>query len=245
MVLVVLGLGIFYVRVVPASTAVSLAWDANTEPDLAGYQIRYGNTSGNYTRMINVGNATSCTVSDLIANTTYYFVVIAYDQAGNVSQPSNEVEITSSIYSLDATENAPPIDAPVSLTAQTASTPTVSSAMELTVKSTYIPRPGVRHIQVTGASFQQGAVLSLGPGIISSPTLFVDARHLKATLTVDPTAPLGPRTLTVTNPDQGSGGLPAALTVVRRSDVRHQRRGLSGPRRPSVPTGRAEEHRPR
>ncbi len=237
-VLVVLNLIAITMSLTSASTDVQLAWDSNREPDLAGYRILYGTTSGNYTRTIDVGSVTSHVVSALIANTTYYFVVVAYDQAGNVSQPSNEIVITSSTYNVNGGETGSATGGSSSSTHQIASTPTVTSAMELTVRSTRILRPGVQEIQVTGTEFQRGAVLSLGSGITSSPTIFIDAAHLKATVTVHPAAALGPRTLTVTNPDKGSGGLHAALTIVRRSDIGHQRRLHSGLRRSKHPRPR-------
>jgi len=41
------------------SSQVTLAWDQNTEPDLAGYKLYYGNASGNYAQVIDVGKPTS------------------------------------------------------------------------------------------------------------------------------------------------------------------------------------------
>src|SRR5262249_53537427 len=47
--------------------------------------------SGSHPTTIDVGPATSYDVTGLAAGTTYYFVVQAYDYAGNVSTPSAEV----------------------------------------------------------------------------------------------------------------------------------------------------------
>ncbi|PYT15718.1 MAG: hypothetical protein DMF51_06235, partial [Acidobacteria bacterium] len=93
-----------------ASTVVQLTWDANTETDLAGYRIQYGTTSGNYTGTIDVGNVTSYAVPGLVANTTYYFVVVAYDLAGNVSGRSNEVSAMPTV--LQALPTVAATDAP-------------------------------------------------------------------------------------------------------------------------------------
>jgi len=80
---------------------VTLQWDANTEPDLAGYKVYYkqvssgppyngtGATEGN--SPIDVGNTTTCTVTGLIDGVTYFFVVTAYDSEGLESDYSNEV----------------------------------------------------------------------------------------------------------------------------------------------------------
>ena len=38
------------------SAAITLVWDPNIEPDLAGYKLYYGNASGNYINTVDVGN---------------------------------------------------------------------------------------------------------------------------------------------------------------------------------------------
>ncbi len=73
---------------------VTLAWDPNSEPDLAGYKLYYGLESGQYDEIIDVGNVTTTTVPGLDAGLTYYFVVTAYNAAGLESDPSNEVSYT-------------------------------------------------------------------------------------------------------------------------------------------------------
>ena len=62
---------------------VTLAWDPNTEPDLAGYKLYYGTASGDYTQVIDVGNTTMYTVTNLTAGHTYYFTVTAHDASGH------------------------------------------------------------------------------------------------------------------------------------------------------------------
>src|SRR5437870_5649230 len=39
-----------------ASQNVTLAWDPSADPNTVGYDLHYGNGTGNYTQTINVGN---------------------------------------------------------------------------------------------------------------------------------------------------------------------------------------------
>lgn len=73
-----------------AARDLALSWNANTDPAVAGYNLYYGTSSGNYTNKVNVGNVTTATIPDLAAGVTYYFSATAYDAAGNESDFSNE-----------------------------------------------------------------------------------------------------------------------------------------------------------
>jgi hypothetical protein len=75
---------------------LSLAWDANTEPDLAGYYIYYGTASGDYFDPINVGDVTEVTLTGFDDGGTYYFAATAYDEDGNESAYSEELVHTFS-----------------------------------------------------------------------------------------------------------------------------------------------------
>jgi hypothetical protein len=70
---------------------LALSWDPNHEPDLAGYRVYYGKSSGNYDQATNVGNVSSCSLSGLEPNRRYYLSLTAYDTSGNESDFSNEV----------------------------------------------------------------------------------------------------------------------------------------------------------
>lgn len=79
-----------------AEGSLFISWDANTEPDLAGYKIYYGTASSQYDNSVDIGNVTEYRAFDLVVEQRYYFVVTAYDQAGNESDYSEEVsEIVS------------------------------------------------------------------------------------------------------------------------------------------------------
>jgi len=91
----------------PANAAtVDLAWDTNTETDLAGYKMHYGTAKGVYNVVVDVGNKTSVNISGLTPGSTYFFVATAYDKSGNESEFSNEV-----VADIAAPDVTPP-DAP-------------------------------------------------------------------------------------------------------------------------------------
>lgn len=73
--------------------SVTATWAPNTEDDLAGYVLYYGTASQNYSHQIETRD-TSLRVDSLQIGQTYYFVVKAYDESGNMSAPSEEVNIT-------------------------------------------------------------------------------------------------------------------------------------------------------
>src|SRR5262245_16743211 len=70
---------------------LTLAWNANSDTNTAGYRLYWGTQTGVYTQSVNVGNTTSFTVSGLTDGMPYYFVVRAYNAAGVESGPSTEV----------------------------------------------------------------------------------------------------------------------------------------------------------
>ncbi len=76
---------------------VSLNWDPNSEPDLAGYKIYFGYASGDYTYCLDVGNQTAYTVTGLALDRSYYFAATAYNQSDQESAHSNEVVLLSSL----------------------------------------------------------------------------------------------------------------------------------------------------
>jgi hypothetical protein len=70
---------------------ITLAWDHNSEPDLAGYKLYIGNSPQNYTQIIDLGLTTQYTISNIIDGTVYFFSLTAYNQRGLESSFSNEV----------------------------------------------------------------------------------------------------------------------------------------------------------
>jgi hypothetical protein len=94
-----------------AQRGVTLAWDRNTETNIAGYKVHYGTASRAYTSSINVGNVTTASVTNLVAGVTYVFAVTAYNSAGVESDFSAELShtVTNSVAT-----NLPPTLAVIS-----------------------------------------------------------------------------------------------------------------------------------
>jgi hypothetical protein len=85
-----------------ANGSATLSWNAPTTrtdgsplTNLAGYRLRYGNSSGNYPNTITIGNPglTSYVVNNL-ASGTWFFVLAAYDSGGLESSNTNPVSKT-------------------------------------------------------------------------------------------------------------------------------------------------------
>ncbi len=75
-----------------ADMEVTLEWDANTEEDLAGYRLYDSTESGVYGTIPKAAiPAGTETVTVTVPDGLVYFVLTAFDEAGNESGYSNEV----------------------------------------------------------------------------------------------------------------------------------------------------------
>lgn len=70
---------------------ITVAWDPNVEPDVAGYRLHVGTASREYTQAIDVGNVTTNTLVGLDLDQFYYVAVTTLDTSGLESDYSNEV----------------------------------------------------------------------------------------------------------------------------------------------------------
>ena len=91
--LLVAILGVLLIVATAYAAITNLAWDANTEADLAGYKL-YQSTVGPtgpfvYVKTIAKGTLTTATAD--LPDGTYWWVLTAYDNAGNESGYSNVV----------------------------------------------------------------------------------------------------------------------------------------------------------
>jgi hypothetical protein len=77
------------------AASMTIAWDPNTEPDVAGYVVAYGVAPGQYDASVDVGPTTTWTLGHAVDGRTYYFAVYAYNGTGVTSDPSAEVSGTA------------------------------------------------------------------------------------------------------------------------------------------------------
>ena len=85
--------------------SITFGWDANTEKDLAGYNLHFGRQTGNYTMSVNVGNVTQFTLENVPENVERFYSLTAHDNSGNVSGFADEITHTH----LDTTKPAKPL----------------------------------------------------------------------------------------------------------------------------------------
>jgi hypothetical protein len=84
----------------PAAQKVTLAWNQSPDLNVIGYRVYHGAASRNYTNIVDVGNATSATISNLVEGATYYFAATAYNVLGMESEYSDEITYTVSTQSV-------------------------------------------------------------------------------------------------------------------------------------------------
>ncbi|NQX59987.1 S-layer homology domain-containing protein [Paenibacillus qinlingensis] len=73
---------------------VTLAWEANSEADLAGYNVYVSADSATWNTAVDVGTAVNYTALNLTNGIPYRFAVTAYDQSGNESDKSPTITVT-------------------------------------------------------------------------------------------------------------------------------------------------------
>jgi hypothetical protein len=78
----------------------TLAWEPSPDSEIAGYALYYSVSGSLVTNRVDVGQATSATMKNLTAFSTYYFYVVAYDANQVESGPSNLLPYTAPVVSL-------------------------------------------------------------------------------------------------------------------------------------------------
>ena len=73
---------------------ISVAWNRNTESNVSGYKIYWGETARHYTKVLDAGNAVEARLTELTSGQTYFCAVTAYNTAGQESAYSSEISVT-------------------------------------------------------------------------------------------------------------------------------------------------------
>ena len=87
------GFSVFALVAETSAVTVTLSWNANSEPDIAGYRVHYGTAAAPYGKLIDL-SATTAAVPNLIKGVTYTFAVTAYNTAGGESAYSPSLSYT-------------------------------------------------------------------------------------------------------------------------------------------------------
>jgi len=94
--ILLVGSAIMLSAVATQAAQVKLAWDTNTDEDLAGYKVYYGTASRQYEWSIDVGNVTTYTITNLSDGVKYYFAATAYNSSNVESAYSGEASNNNS-----------------------------------------------------------------------------------------------------------------------------------------------------
>jgi len=79
---------------VRAASSVTVEWAPNPDPDVVGYFLFNGIVGTSYIKVMDAGNQTRATVTNLFGGVTNFFFVTAYD-ANGLESPSSEVILTN------------------------------------------------------------------------------------------------------------------------------------------------------
>ena len=89
----IIALAIILMATAAHAATIQVSWNANTEADLAGYNVYYGTAPGAYGEAISTSETSQLLTLTPSEGTTYYFAVTAYDTSGNESDYSEEVSL--------------------------------------------------------------------------------------------------------------------------------------------------------
>jgi hypothetical protein len=185
--LAVLALLLGSASAIEAQTVVTLAWDANTEPDLAGYEVSYGTQSGVYSTTVDVGNVTSRAFT-LTSGVVYYFAVKAYNSASPRLYSPYSTEVSTGV----ATNRAPTLVQPASQTAAEHA----SVSLQLVASD-----PDLNPLTFSATGLPASLTINATTGLISGTLTYTSAGSYTVTATVSDGALTNSRTFAWTVTD--------------------------------------------
>lgn len=164
-----------------------VAWDPNSEPDLAGYRVHVGVISITYNTTYDVGLTTTPStpeyvIANLTSGTTYYVAVTAYDTSNNESAFSAEVSFVATAGIRFGTFN---------VIGNRVINPTSIASAQAFGTLTTIPGPvdvfptAITSNETFGAHFVLAGELAIGGIGIPSAEAFGDATLAFGAITVD------------------------------------------------------------
>src|SRR5439155_16740020 len=164
-----LGHGVAPVRALD----ITLAWDANTETNLAGYNLYYGVSSGAYTNKTSVGIVTNYIVAGLPNAARYVFALTAFDTAGNESDFSSEavyVDGAPTISSIpNQTINEDSATTNIAFTVSDSTTPAAN--LTLTAASSNTSLIPLANIVLGGSGSNRTVMVTAAPNRSGSATI--------------------------------------------------------------------------
>jgi hypothetical protein len=80
-------------QAVPTPNTIELAWERDTEPDLAGYRIYRAAAGGEFEKIGETGETTSYSDRQVESGKQYRYAVSAFDKSGNESKRSEPIEL--------------------------------------------------------------------------------------------------------------------------------------------------------
>jgi hypothetical protein len=88
------------------AASVTIAWDPGSDSNVVGFHVYYGVASRNYPYMLDAGDVTTATLSNLLDGVTYYVAATTYDATGLESDFSAELSFTVSLGTNSSSTNS-------------------------------------------------------------------------------------------------------------------------------------------
>jgi hypothetical protein len=161
---------------------------------------------------ISVNSCGFVSSTQLTANITISSTATVGSRNVTVTNPDGQSRTLANGFSVTSSGPPPP--------------PTVTSVSP----NSGTPGQNLPSVTINGSNFQSGATCSFGAGITVNSCGFVSSTQLTANISISSSAAMGPRNVTVTNPDSQTGTLtngftvtaPAAISLIQKATFSQQ-----------------------